>query len=88
MNMKWNVGTKIGTGFGLCGILMLVLAVVGYRSASTSLERARWVAHSQQVLGICRVCSPICKTPRPASAATSSRASRIIWSPIRRVSRT
>jgi methyl-accepting chemotaxis protein len=51
MNMKWNVGTKIGTGFGLCGILMLVLAAVGYRSASTSLERARWVAHSQQVLG-------------------------------------
>jgi methyl-accepting chemotaxis protein len=51
MNIKWNVGTKIGTGFGLCGILMLVLAGVGYRSASTSLERARWVAHSQQVLG-------------------------------------
>ena len=51
MNMKWNVGTKIGTGFGLCGILMLVLAAVGYRSASTSLERVRWVAHSQQVLG-------------------------------------
>jgi methyl-accepting chemotaxis protein len=51
MNMKWNVGTKIGTGFGLCGVLMLVLAVVGYRSTSMSLERARWVAHSQQVLG-------------------------------------
>jgi methyl-accepting chemotaxis protein len=51
MNMKWNVGTKIGTGFGLCGILMLVLAAVGYRSASTSLERARRVAHSQEVLG-------------------------------------
>ena len=51
MSMKWNVGTKIGTGFGLCGLLMLVLAAVGYRSANTSLERARWVAHSQQVLG-------------------------------------
>lgn len=51
MNMKWNVGTKIGTGFGLCGLLMLVLAGVGYRSTSTSLERARWVAHSEQVLG-------------------------------------
>jgi methyl-accepting chemotaxis protein len=51
MNMQWNVGTKIGTGFGLCGILMLALAVVGYSSASTSLERERWVAHTQQVLG-------------------------------------
>ncbi len=51
MSMKWNVGTKIGTGFGLCGALLLVLAVVGYRSTSTSLERASWVAHSQQVLG-------------------------------------
>ena len=51
MTMKWNVGTKIGTAFGLCGLLMLVLAAVGYRSASASLERVRWVAHSQQLLG-------------------------------------
>ena len=50
MSMKWNVGTKLGTGFGLCGVLMLVLAVAGYRSTSTSLERARWVAHTQEVL--------------------------------------
>jgi methyl-accepting chemotaxis protein len=51
MNMKWNVGTKIGTGFGLCGLLMLGLAAVGYRNASTSQERTRWVAHTQQVQG-------------------------------------
>ena len=49
--MKWNVGTKIGSGFGLCGLLMLALGVVGYRSARISLEQARWVVHSQQVLG-------------------------------------
>jgi len=48
MNIKWNVGTKIGAGFGVCGILMLALGVVGYRSASTSLERARWVAHTSK----------------------------------------
>ncbi len=38
-------------GFGLGMLLILVLAIVGYRSTTTSLERARWVTHTQLVLG-------------------------------------
>ncbi len=48
--MKWTVGAKIGTGFGLALAILAVIAVVAYRSTNKLIESADWVSHSHQVL--------------------------------------
>jgi methyl-accepting chemotaxis protein len=47
--MKWNVGTKIGVGFGLTLAIFLVVGVVAYRSVTQQTEAADWVAHTREV---------------------------------------
>jgi methyl-accepting chemotaxis protein len=47
--MKWNVGTKIGVGFGLTLTIFLVVGVVAYRSVTQQTEAADWVAHTRDV---------------------------------------
>ena len=34
MTMKWNVGTKLGVGFGLTLVIFLSVGVVSYRSTT------------------------------------------------------
>jgi methyl-accepting chemotaxis protein len=47
--MKWNVGTKIGVGFGITLAIFLVVGIVAYRSVTQQTEAADWVAHTREV---------------------------------------
>ncbi|HZM04090.1 MAG TPA: CHASE3 domain-containing protein [Candidatus Saccharimonadales bacterium] len=49
--MKWNVGMKIGTGFGLALAILAVIGLVAYQSIAKLTETADWVDHTHQVLG-------------------------------------
>jgi methyl-accepting chemotaxis protein len=48
--MKWTVGTKIGTGFGLALAILVVIGAVSYRSTDKLTETADWVDHTHTVL--------------------------------------
>jgi methyl-accepting chemotaxis protein len=48
--IKWTVGMKIGTGFGLVLAILLIVGLVAYRSIEKLTDTARWVDHTQQVL--------------------------------------
>jgi len=48
--IKWNVGMKIGTGFALALVILVVIGGVAYRSIGKLTDTAGWVDHTQQVL--------------------------------------
>jgi methyl-accepting chemotaxis protein len=48
--MKWNVGMKIGTGFGLALAILVAIGAASYRSTAKLTDTAEWVAHTHQVL--------------------------------------
>lgn len=48
--MKWTVGAKIGAGFGLALVILLVIGVVSYRNTSELADSSQWVAHTHKVL--------------------------------------
>jgi methyl-accepting chemotaxis protein len=48
--MKWNVGTKIGAGFGLALAILVAIGGVSYRSTATLTNTAELVTHTHQVL--------------------------------------
>jgi methyl-accepting chemotaxis protein len=50
MTMRSTVGTKIGAGFGLALVILVVIGGVSYRSTAKLTETAELVAHSHQVL--------------------------------------
>ncbi len=50
MTMRWTVGTKIGAGFGLALVILVVIGSVSYRSTAKLTETAELVAHTLQVL--------------------------------------
>src|SRR6266852_2437358 len=47
--MEWNVGTKIGVGFGLTLAIFLIVGVIAYRNVTQQTEAADWVAHTREV---------------------------------------
>jgi methyl-accepting chemotaxis protein len=47
--MKWNVGTKIGVGFGITLTIFAIVGTVAYRSVTQQTEAADWVAHTREV---------------------------------------
>ena len=47
--MKWNVGTKIGVGFGIALAIFVIVGAVAYRSVTQQTEAADWVAHTREV---------------------------------------
>jgi methyl-accepting chemotaxis protein len=47
--MKWNVGTKIGVGFGVALAIFVIVGAVAYRSVTQQTEAADWVAHTREV---------------------------------------
>jgi methyl-accepting chemotaxis protein len=49
MFVSWTFGKKLGAGFGLAGVVLLVVALVGYRSTHQLIENERWVIHTQEV---------------------------------------
>jgi methyl-accepting chemotaxis protein len=48
--MKWNVGMKIGTGFGLALAILVAIGTVSYLSIAKLNDTAEWVTHTYQVL--------------------------------------
>jgi methyl-accepting chemotaxis protein len=49
MFASWTFGRKLGAGFGLAGLVLVSIAIVGYRSTSDLIENDRWVAHTHDV---------------------------------------
>jgi CHASE3 domain sensor protein len=47
--MKWSVGTKIGTGFGLALVLLGIVGAISYVGTSALMQTAGWVSHTNQV---------------------------------------
>src|SRR5262245_34466040 len=48
--MNWSVGTKIGSGFGLALVILIILGVITYGTTSELKETADLEAHSQAIL--------------------------------------
>ena len=48
--MKWNVGTKIGAGFGLALAIFVIVGAVSYRGTNKLIEAAEWRQHTYKVL--------------------------------------
>jgi methyl-accepting chemotaxis protein len=48
--MKWNVGTKIGAGFGLALAIFVIVGAVSYRSTTELIEAAEQRTHTYEVL--------------------------------------
>lgn len=48
--MRWSVGTKIGMGYGLALIILIIIGVVSYRSTTGLIETSDKVAHTHKVL--------------------------------------
>jgi methyl-accepting chemotaxis protein len=46
---NWTFGKKVGAGFAMAGIVLVVIAVVGYQSTERLLENDGWVDHTHQV---------------------------------------
>jgi methyl-accepting chemotaxis protein len=46
---NWTVGKRLGAGFGLAALTLIVIAMVSYRNANLLIENDAWVAHSYQV---------------------------------------
>lgn len=48
--MKWTVGKKIGTGFGVALVILTAIGAVSYTSTNRLTETAKWVAHTHEVI--------------------------------------
>jgi len=48
--MKWTVGTKIGSGFGLALVFLAIIGAASYRSTLKLTDTAERVAHTHEVL--------------------------------------
>jgi methyl-accepting chemotaxis protein len=48
--MKWSIGSKIGSGFGLALAVLLVVGAVSYDSTTKLSNSAEWVRHTHEVL--------------------------------------
>jgi len=48
--MKWTVGTKIGSGFVLVSVIVLLVGAASYRTINKLTDTAYWVNHTYKVL--------------------------------------
>ncbi len=48
--MRWSIGKKIGSGFGLALIALTLVGAVSYDSTSKLIDSAQWVRHTNDVL--------------------------------------
>ncbi len=48
--MRWSIGKKIGSAFGLALVAMMVVGTVSYDSTTKLIESAEWVRHTHEVL--------------------------------------
>ncbi|WP_066799527.1 methyl-accepting chemotaxis protein [Sphingomonas soli] len=49
MAKNWTFGRILAAGYGLIGLVLLFVAIVGYTSTATTLEKEALVDHAQQV---------------------------------------
>jgi len=49
MFRNWTVGRKLGAGFGLAALTLLVIAFVSYRNITNLIANESWVEHTHQV---------------------------------------
>ena len=48
--MKWNVGTKIGTGIGITLVIFFLVGAASYQKTIRLIDTSNWREHSYQVL--------------------------------------
>ena len=48
--MKWSVGSKLASGFGLGIVFLVAIGLVSYQGVNTSLEATERVTHTHEVL--------------------------------------
>jgi methyl-accepting chemotaxis protein len=48
--MKWSIGNKIGSGFGVVLAVLVIVGAVSSYSTSKLIDAADWVVHTHQVL--------------------------------------
>jgi methyl-accepting chemotaxis protein len=48
--MKWSIGSKIGSGFGLALAVLMVVGAVSYNSTTKLIDSAEWVRHTHEVI--------------------------------------
>src|SRR5713101_3192165 len=48
--MKWSIGRKIGSGFGLALVVLVIVGAVAYDSTTKLIDSAEWVRHTHEVL--------------------------------------
>jgi len=48
--MKWSIGGKIGSGFGLALVGLVIVGAVSYDSTAKLIDSAEWVRHTHEVL--------------------------------------
>ena len=50
MKISWSVGTKIGAGFGLALVILMLIGGGAYRSTRVLISNSRWVVHTDEVM--------------------------------------
>jgi methyl-accepting chemotaxis protein len=48
---KWTFGKRLGAGFAVAAIVLLIVALFGYQNAERLTDDSRWVNHTQEVRG-------------------------------------
>jgi CHASE3 domain sensor protein len=51
MFAKWTFGKRLGAGFAVAAVVLVIVAWFGYQNAERLTEDSRWVSHSQEVRG-------------------------------------
>lgn len=46
---NWTFGKKVGAGFALSGVILVLIAMVGFRTSESLIENDRWVEHTHEV---------------------------------------
>jgi methyl-accepting chemotaxis protein len=49
--MRWSIGKKIGSGFGLALVALTIVGGVSYDSTSKLIDATEWVRHTDEILG-------------------------------------
>lgn len=49
MFKNWTFGRRLAAGFGLAGLVLLIIAAISYRNTYSLIDNDKWVDHSYQV---------------------------------------